>query len=275
MTSRTQIIAEIGENHVGDWDRARRMVVAAAQAGADIVKFQSYRGRDVSQADPEKEWFSRVELPDELHFELAEFARRSGVEFLSSPFTVERARFLCERLGLRSIKIASSEMLNRPLLRYVAGRTETIYLSTGMATLDEVKEAVQILRGVPRVVVMHCVTQYPLKDEEANLRAIRTLRETFPDHPIGYSDHTIGNLAPVLAVAIGATVIEKHFTLDKSLEGTDHALSVTPPELSEMVKIIRKAERLLGERKKHPIPSEMAIREMVRNRFLKTAEEPA
>ncbi len=267
----TTLIAEIGENHLGDWQRAREMVVAAAGAGADIVKFQSYRGCDVSGQDPEKEWFHQVELPDAMHFELAELARENGVAFLSTPFTVERARFLCEKVGLRSIKVASSELLNLPLLDYLNGRAQTVYLSTGMASLEEVRQAAGRLGGVRRVVILHCVTQYPLQDENANLRAIRVLREAFPRHELGYSDHTIGLLAPVIAVSLGATVIEKHFTLDKGLPGTDHALSVTPEELRELVQMIRKTEQLLGEFRKGPVQAELAIREMVRSRFPKAA----
>ena len=275
IPARTTIIAEIGENHVGDWQRARDMVAAAARAGADAVKFQSYRGRDISDQDPEKEWFHQVELPDAMHFELAELARKNGVEFLSAPFTLERARFLCEKVMLRSIKVASSEMLNLPLLDYLNGRAETVYLSTGMADLAEVRQAVGRLGRVRRVVILHCVTQYPLQDSDANLRAIQVLREVFPDHAIGYSDHTIGVLAPVLAVALGATVIEKHFTLDKGLPGTDHVLSVTPQELREMVERIRQTERLLGEARKEPVEAERAIRETVRNRFPKAAGQEA
>ena len=270
--SRTTIIAEIGENHVGDWDRARQMVIAAAEAGADVVKIQSYLGSDVADDDPEKGWFTRVQVPDMVHIELAELARQHGVEFLSSPFTVERAQFLCERLGLRAIKIASSEMLNRSLLEYVNRHADTVYLSTGMATLTEITDALACLPDVARVVIMHCVTQYPLNDDDANLRAILTLREAFPERPIGYSDHTIGLVAPVAAVALGACVIEKHFTLDKSLLGTDHLLSVTPQELCTLVAQIRQTERLLGTPDKRPVAAELAIREAVRRRFAK--EQP-
>ena len=266
---KTRIIAEIGENHVGDWDRARQMVVAAAHSGADIVKFQSYRGCDVAGEDPEKEWFHRVELPNELHFELKELAQQNGVEFLSTPFTVERARFLCEELGLAAIKIASSELTHAPLLDYVNRHAQRVYLSTGMATLDEIRQARERLSQVPDRVILHCVTQYPLRDEDANLQAIQLLKEEFPEDRIGYSDHTVGILAPVLAVALGATVLEKHFTLDKSLPGTDHVLSATPEEFSQMVRWIRQAEQLLGEEKKEPVAAEWAIRDLVRGRFPK------
>lgn len=269
---KTLIIAEIGENHVGDWDRARRMVEEAAAAGANVVKFQSYRGEDVAPEDPEKEWFGRVELPDALHFELRDLARRRGAEFLSAPFTLERARFLCEKVGLTSLKIASSEMLNFPLLDYANRRAKRVYLSTGMARTEEIREAVSRLPRVEELTVMHCVTQYPLQDEDANLKAILVLREMFPSCRIGYSDHTVGGTAALLAVALGATVIEKHFTLDKSLPGTDHVLSATPEELKVLVASIRQAEELLGEKKKEPIPQELKIRDQVRQRFRKEVQ---
>lgn len=270
MSKPALIIAEIGENHGGDWDLARRMVVLAAQAGADVVKFQSYRGRDVSEQDPEREWFTRVELSDDLHRELKGLAVQQGVGFLSSPFTVERARFLCEKLGLRAIKIASSEMLNRPLLAYVNRHADTVYLSTGMATLEEIGQALGWLDEVDEVVILHCVTQYPLGDSEANLRSITALQEAFPDRVIGYSDHTVGVVAPVAAAALGARVIEKHFTLDKSLPGTDHVLSATPEEFRTMVEQIRRVEELLGETRKLPTAGELKIRDFVRSRFPKT-----
>jgi N,N'-diacetyllegionaminate synthase len=263
------VIAEIGENHLGDIGRAREMVVAAARAGADLVKFQSYRGEDVAPDDEEREWFEQVALSDAAHVELLQVAHREGVEFLSAPFTLERARFLVEELGLRAIKVASSEMLNEPLLDYLDGRVETVYLSTGLADLVEVEAAVMRLQRVPDVAVLHCVTQYPLRDEDANLLAVRTLVEALPTHRVGYSDHTIGTLAPLLAVALGATVVEKHFTLDRSLPGTDHVLSVTPPELEQLVRDIRASEVLLGEPGKHPTQAEIAIREAVRSRFPK------
>ena len=263
------MIAEIGENHGGDMDMARTMVTEAARAGADIVKFQSYRGDDVAPDDPEREWFDQVALRDEAHRELAALAESEGVLFMSAPFTVERARFLVEDLGLRAIKVASSEMLNFGLLDYLAAHAGTVYLSTGLADLDEVRVAVERLGDVDDVVILHCVTQYPLSDADANLRAIQTLAAAFPERRVGYSDHTIGLLAPALAVALGATAIEKHFTLDRSLPGTDHVLSVTPPELVQLVKDIRQAEVLLGSGEKRPVTAELEIREFVRSRFPK------
>ena len=267
--NRTTIIAEIGENHVGDMDRARRMVVEAARAGVDRVKVQSFLADEVDPQDSEKEWFAKVQLSDEMHFELRRLAQENGVGFLSAPFSLDRARFLCQEMGLREIKIASSELLNFPLLDYVAHSAQTVFLSTGLATLKEIAQALGRLRSVPRVVVLHCVTAYPAADHEANLLAIRALQEAFPNLEVGYSDHTIGIAAPVAAVALGATVIEKHFTLDKGLPGTDHVLSVDPLELRQMVEMIRRVERLLGVSEKKPTPRELEVIDLVRGRFPK------
>ena len=269
MDQRTIIIAEIGENHVGDMSMARQMIDEAGAAGADIVKFQSYRGADVPVDDPEREWFSQVALSDDMHRELKAYAEDRGLEFLSSPFTVERARLLCEGLGMRKIKIASSEMLNFPLLDYVNQKADTVFLSTGLSTLEEVEQAVSHLDRVREAYVLHCCTQYPAQDHQANLRAISLLRLALPGHIIGYSDHTLGIDAAVAAVALGAGVIEKHFTLDKSLPGTDHVLSATPPEFREMVERIHRVEVLLGRPVKQPVEEEAEIREFVRNRWAK------
>jgi len=269
MRDKTIIITEIGENHIGNWDLARKMVAAAAKAGADIVKFQSYSGAEVADDDSEKEWFTKVQLPDELHFELKALAEQHGVEFLSSCFTLSRARFLVEDVGLRKIKVASSEMLNFGLLNYLNGRVETVFLSTGMATLDEVRKAASHLQDVKDLYILQCTTQYPCLSEQANLAVISTLRAAFPEHHVGFSDHTIGILAPVAAVALGAEAVEKHFTLDKSLPGTDHVLSVTPDELREMVRMIREVEVLLGSAVKEPTASERSIIDFVRSRFPK------
>lgn len=269
MPRRTLIIAEIGENHVGDWDLAREMVIAASEAGADIVKFQSYLDVDVADDDPEKEWFTRVQVPDEVHVELKRLAEERGVGFLSSPFSLSRAKFLVERLGLRQIKIASSEMLNAPLLDYVNVCVPTVYLSTGLATLAEVGQAVRRLAKVQDLYIMQCTTQYPCQPCDANLNVIATLKSAFPDRHVGYSDHTIGIRAAVAAAALGAEVIEKHFTLDKTLPGTDHVLSTDLSELGMMVKQIREVEILLGGSEKQPTRGEEAIKDKVRSRFLR------
>jgi N,N'-diacetyllegionaminate synthase len=262
------LIAEIGENHIGDMKLARRMVRDAAEAGADFVKFQSYLGKDFKKDDPEKEWFKKVELSDEAHLELKVLAEQNSVEFLSSPFTLERAKFLCEELGLRKIKIASGMMLNITVLDYLDSEgIDTVFVSTGMATLEEINQCINHLKNIPNIYLLHCVTQYPCKDEEANLRAILTLQKKF-NLPVGYSDHTIGSDACIAAAALGAKAIEKHFTFDKNCpEGTDHVLSVTADEFKEMAEKIRKIEVLLGDGIKEPSEGEKEILGFVRGRF--------
>lgn len=268
-SARTLVIAEVGENHIGDWDMARRMTTEAARAGADIVKFQSYRASDIADTDPEKDWFGQVQMPNDMHRELKALAAEHGARFMSSPFSLERARFLVEDLGCAMIKVASSELTNEPLLRYLAGRVRTVFLSTGMSNLEEVATAVEALSPVEELYVMHCTTEYPCPVDDANLACITTLRQAFPGRRVGYSDHTVGTLASLAAVALGAEVIEKHFTLDKSLPGTDHVLSVTPEELAGLVAGIREVERLRGTPEKAPTERELAVRDAVRQRFPK------
>ena len=269
MPGNTTIIAEIGENHLGNLDMAEAMVREAAAAGADIVKFQSYRSEDLALDDPEREWFDQVALSDDAHKRLMKCADANHVEFLSAPFTLERAKFLCEGLGLKKLKIASSEMLNRAILGYANQHVDVVFLSTGLSDLQEVKEAVDLLSNVKEVYILHCVTQYPLPDGEVNLLAIETLRNALPGTHIGYSDHTIGIDAAVAAVALGAEVIEKHFTLSKTMPGTDHVLSATPEEMAHMVRSVRRVESMLGTGEKRPIAAEMEIRDMVRSRWRK------
>ena len=263
------IIAEIGENHMGDMGRAKKMIAEAAKAGVDMVKFQSYLATEVADTDPEKEWFAKVQLSDEAHYELKECAGQNGVEFLSSPFSLNRAKLLCEGLGLKKIKIASSELLNFPLLDYIDRHADTVFVSTGMATLDEIKLALTHLGKAQTCYIMHCVTQYPARPEDANLNVIATLKTEFPQHHIGYSDHTIGIQAALTAVALRAEVIEKHFTLDKNLPGTDHILSADPDELRRLVTGVREVETLLGSYTKKPTDDEAKIKPFVRSRFPK------
>lgn len=267
MSRETTVIAEIGENHTGDWDLAKEMIDEAAAAGADVVKFQSYFGEMVAEDDPEREWFGEVEVPDDVHFELKEHAENRGVEFLSSPFNIERTKFLVEDLGVSAIKVASPVMLEYDMLEYLNDNVDTVYISTGMATMGEVREALDYLSDVDNVCVMQCTSEYPCDESAANLRVIETYREEFPNRSVGFSDHTLGTFSPAIAVALGARVVEKHFTVDKSLEGTDHVLSVTPPELREMIGQIERTEALLGTAEKRPTQAESEIIEFVRNRF--------
>jgi N,N'-diacetyllegionaminate synthase len=270
MRDRTRIVAEIGENHLGRIELAKQMIQEAATAGADIVKFQSYRGKDFKDDDPEKEWFCKVELSNEAHFELKRLAEVNGLEFLSSPFSRERAQFLIEELRLKRIKIASGVMLNFSILDFInsANSVEEVIVSTGMATIDEIKRALARLNHIPKLTVLHCTTQYPCQDTEANLLAVQLLQEAFPQLDVGYSDHTVGPEACLAVAALGAKVIEKHFTMDKwCTEGTDHVLSLEPLEFRSMVSAIRRIEVMRGVKAKGPTAGEGKIREFVRSRF--------
>lgn len=266
---KTIIIAEIGENHIGDMGIAKTLIERAAKAGSDYVKFQSYRPENFRPEDPEYEWIRKVFLSDENHFMLKEYAENLGIKFLSSPFSLERAKFLCEELCLKEIKVASGMMLNFTVLDYINEHAETVFLATGMATIEEIKIAISHLNRLKKCYILHCVTQYPCKYAEANLLAIKELQKEFPAFEIGYSDHTIGYLAPIAAVALGAKVIEKHFTFDRNAkEGTDHIHSIEADELKEMIKAIGQIELLLGTEKKEPTANEKRIKRLVRNRFI-------
>ena len=270
MGCKTTIIAEIGENHLGNMDMARRMLVTAADHGAHIVKFQTFRGADTSPDDIEHEWFKQVELSDEMHFELKKMAEEKGVRFLSSPFTVERTRFLVEQLGLTQIKVASGTMRHLPILGYLNGKADvvdTVYMATGMATLDEIRDSLSRLKNIKRVVVMHCVASYPVEDEDANLRVLATLKREFPEYEIGYSDHSRGIDACVAAVALGATVLEKHFTFNVLMPGDDHAGGMTPQSQAELVRRLEHVEKMLGSGEKVLGEREKKARQIMRNRF--------
>ena len=268
---RIEIIAEIGENHLGNMDLALAMIEKAAQVGVDYCKFQSYRGMDVAPSDPEWEWFQRVALSDDAHRVLQEHCRRHGVQFLSSPFSCERAELLFS-LGLTTVKIGSSELTNTDLLKLVNGRAKRVFLSVGLAVEQEIEEALRLLSN-PAVTLLHCVSLYPTPPERINLRSIPYLAERF-GRPVGFSDHTVGFQASVAACALGAQVIEKHFTLSHDLPGTDHVLSLTPEELREMVQQIRELERMLGQCGKPVSDEERAMIPLMRGRFGGRGAEP-
>ena len=267
MKRRTIIIAEIGENYLGDVDIAKQMITEVVKAGADIVKFQSYLASEASDDDPEKELFEKVQLTNDVHFELKRYAEAKGIGFVSSPFSMNRARFLCEELGLKKIKIASPMIANFPLLEYINNRATTVFLSTGMANLKEISDALQCFWGVDKCYVMQCTFQYPTNPEDANLHVITTLKDMFHNCSVGYSDHTIGTQAVLAAVALGAEVVEKHFTLDRNQLGTDHILAVDPDGLREMAEKIEEIEVLLGSYVKKPTKEEEAIKSFMRTRF--------
>jgi N,N'-diacetyllegionaminate synthase len=270
------IIAEAGVNHNGDLDTARRLIDAAARAGADAVKFQTFRADEIVTTGAQKAEYQkqtsgkhesqrtmlrRLELDETAHRLLATHCRERGIEFLSTPFDPRSLDMLLD-MGVRIIKIPSGEITNLPYLRHAGAKARPVIMSTGMATLAEIKAAVSALEaaGTPRtgITLLHCNTQYPTPFEDANLLAVRTLAREFPDCPAGYSDHTAGIACPIAAVALGARVIEKHFTLDRTMPGPDHAASIVPDELSVMVAAIREIELALGTGIKEPSDSERA-----------------
>ena len=269
------IVAEAGRNHNGDMEMAEGLVKAAAWAGADAVKFQSFRARELMVKDIFKltheehttqaqesayQATEKVELCEEAHYRLAEVARREGVAFLSTPEDMEMVEVL-ERAGVPAFKTASVDLTYLDLLRAISAKGRPMIVSTGMATMDEVAGAIDAIAstGNDQVCLLHCVSCYPPPVEDTNLRAMEALRQAFP-FPVGYSDHSLGITIPIAAVALGACLIEKHFTLDRGLPGSDHRISADPAELRAMVEGIRTVERALGDGVKVPAPSEMDMR---------------
>ncbi len=277
MRDKVFIIAEAGVNHNGELVLAKQLADKAKQAGADAVKFQTFRtenlvaahtaqaayqtvniGREESQA----QMLRRLELSYEEFRQLQEYCRQIGILFLSTAFDLESVDFLAS-LDLPIWKIPSGEITNLPYLEKIAALKKPIILSTGMAEPEEIKEALEILRNGQEIIVLHCTTEYPAPDESVNLRAMQTMRQEL-QLPIGYSDHTEGIAVPIAAVAMGAVVLEKHFTLDKTMEGPDHRASLEPQELAEMVKQVRRIERCLGSGVKAPTEMELETRRVAR-----------
>jgi N,N'-diacetyllegionaminate synthase len=270
----TLIIAEAGVNHNGDLKLARRMIDVAAEAGADLVKFQTFRADRLATsyapkaeyqaasgdpAESQRAMIERLELSREAHEELIAHCAARGTRFFSTAFDVESVDLLMQ-LGLDRSKIPSGEITNLPLLRRVGAYAKPVILSTGMATMEEIAAALSALEtaGTPRsmVTVLHCNTEYPTPMVDVNLRAMLAIRDAF-GVAIGYSDHTLGVEVPIAAAALGATVVEKHFTLDRALPGPDHRASLEPEELKQMVRAIRNIEKALGDGVKRPSASEL------------------
>ncbi len=265
------IIAEAGVNHNSDINLAKKLIEVAKDAGADAVKFQTFTAenmvtRKADKAEYQKsttgaeesqyEMLKKLELSEEDFKDLFAYAADKGITFLSSPFDKGSVDLL-ETLGVTAFKIASGEITNFPLLSYIARKKKPLILSTGMCTIDEIEEALEVLRSerAEEVILLHCVTSYPAKIEDMNLRVMETLRNVFK-LPVGLSDHTLGVTIPIAAVALGACVIEKHFTLDKNLRGPDHRASLEPDELRQMVVAIRDVEKALGDGVKKPTKQE-------------------
>ncbi len=267
------IIAEAGVNHNGDLSLACQLIDAAAEAGADMVKFQTfnadrlvttfakkanYQTQTTDAAESQYAMIRRLELSRDMHEALIAHCKSRRIQFFSTGFDPESIDLLVE-LGLECFKIPSGEITNLPYLRHVGHYGKPVILSTGMATLGEIEAALEILEqaGTPRklITVLHCNTEYPTPMTDVNLRAMLTIRDTFSVE-VGYSDHTSGIEVAIAAVALGATVIEKHFTLDRNLPGPDHKASLEPDELKAMVVAIRNIEQALGDGIKRPSPSE-------------------
>ena len=272
------IIAEAGVNHNGSRERALRMVDEAARAGADAVKFQAFlTDQLVTVQAPKADYQKRqahgqtqramlkaLELSPRDFAALAERARRRGIIMLSSVFDEQSADFL-EDLGLPAYKMGSGELTNIPLLRYVAKKEKPMLVSTGMGTLDEIQDALSAIRGQgnSQIVLLHCVSSYPSRVEDSNLLAMGLLRERF-GVPVGFSDHTEGEEVALAAAALGAVVIEKHFTLSRKLPGPDQQASLEPSELQGMVRGIRVVEQALGRPVKEPTEQELKMRLVAR-----------
>lgn len=285
------IIAEAGVNHNGSFDLACRLVDAAKTAGADCIKFQTFRAqnlvsRNAGKADYQKDttgdgsqadMLTKLELSYDAFSRLKQYCGEVGITFLSTPFDLESAAFLDE-LGVPFWKIPSGEVTNLPYLEALAKTGRPVVMSTGMCEMGEIEAALRVLRenGTSDIRLLHCNTEYPTPFADVNLRAMETMRRAFGVE-VGYSDHTKGIEVPIAAVALGATIIEKHFTLDRNMEGPDHKASLEPDELAAMVSAIRNIEQALGSGEKTVSPSErknivVARKSIVAKRAIKAGE---
>lgn len=271
MKKHTLIIAEAGVNHNGDMEIAKKLIDVAAEAGADIVKFQTFKAENLASkyaqkaeyqmettdvGETQQDMLRRLELTYEMHLELQEYCKKKQITFLSTPFDMDSINLL-EKIGMDIYKIPSGEITNLPYLRRIGSLGKKVIFSSGMSTLEEIRAAVKVLgeSGAEDISVLHCNTQYPTPKEDVNLKAMNTIRKELKVS-VGYSDHTEGIEVPIAAVALGADIIEKHFTLDKTMEGPDHKASLEPEELKAMIKAIRNVELALGREEKLPTKSE-------------------
>ena len=279
--NRTFIIAEAGVNHNGSMDIAKKLIDIAKEIGADAVKFQTFKAerlvcksarkaeyqKNTTDADESQfDMIKRLELNEDAHRELICYCKNKNIIFLSTPFDLESIDLL-NKLGLEIFKIPSGEITNLPYIRKIGRLKKKVILSTGMADLEEIGNAINVLTeyGTRKddITVLHCNTEYPTPFEDVNLLAMLTIREVFKVK-VGYSDHTLGIEVPLAAVALGASIIEKHFTLDKNMDGPDHKASLDPLELKAMVNAIRNIEKALGNGVKKPSRSEMKNIQVVR-----------
>ena len=274
---RTLIIAEAGVNHNGDIEIAKKLIDAASEAGADYVKFQTFKAEKLVNKNAEKaeyqkensgatesqfEMLKKLEIDEEAHLILQNYCKVRNIKFLSTAFDLDSI-YLLQKLDIDLFKIPSGEITNYPYIQKIGLQNKPIIISSGMSTLEDIQAALETLIevGVDKnnVTILHCSTEYPTPFQNVNLSAMNTIKDTF-DVKVGYSDHTLGIEIPIAAVAMGATVIEKHFTLDKTMEGPDHKASLEPNELKQMVTSIRNIEKSFGNGEK--IPSETEIKNL-------------
>jgi len=288
--SKVFIIAEAGVNHNGELELAYKLIDAAKEANADAIKFQTFKAENVvskyaEKADYQKvttktensqlQMIKKLEITFDDFIKIKKYCDKKEIMFLSTPFDHQSINFLYDLVKI--YKIPSGEIINYPYLRHIAEKGKPIIMSTGMANLGEVEEAINTIRSVnskAKISLLHCTTNYPTPYEEVNLKAMQTLEVAFK-LPVGYSDHTLGIEVPVAAVAMGAKIIEKHFTLDKNLPGPDHKASLEPNELKEMVKTIRNIEVALGDGIKKPNKSEIEIMRVARRSLIATKDMKA
>lgn len=273
------IIAEAGVNHNGEFELAKKMVDVAKEAGVDYIKFQTfipeklvaknaekaqYQKDTTGETESQLQMLKKLTLSNENFIELKKYCDDIGIGFISTPFDLESIKFL-ESFDMDFWKIPSGEITNLPYLEAIAATGRKVIMSTGMCDIDEIKAAVEVLEksGVKDIELLHCNTQYPTPYEHVNLNAMKTISEA-TGKVVGYSDHTLGIEVPIAAVALGAQVIEKHFTLDKNMEGPDHRASLEPEELKAMVSAIRNIELALGTAIKEPTESEISNRNVAR-----------
>lgn len=285
----TFIIAEAGVNHNGDVELAKRLVDVAVTSGADAIKFQTFKAEECTTAAAKKaqyqqentvgeenqlDMIKKLELSYEAFEEIKSYCDNQKIEFISTPDGLQSLEYLM-KLQVSRIKIGSTEVTNYSFLKAIAEKQKPIILSTGMSTLGEVETAIeQLLKaGNHQIMIMHCTTDYPTSIEDVNLRAMVTMRAAFKV-PVGLSDHTLTNEAAIAAVALGAVVIEKHITLDKTLEGPDHKASMEPKEFKKYVEAIRSTEKLLGDGVKQPTPRERIMMTEVRRSMVATEDLP-
>lgn len=276
----TFIIAEIGVNHNGNVDLARKMIKSASECGVDAVKFQTFISEDLvtenaktakyqednTNENSQLNMLKKLELSFDDFLELKKYAEECGVLFLSSPFDLKSVDLL-EKLDVSLYKLGSGELTNFELIDYVLKTNKPLILSTGMASLEEIKETHDYIKNRDNLIILHCITGYPTSFEEANLNFIKTLQNEL-EVPIGFSDHSPGIELPIAAVALGACVVEKHFTLDKSLPGPDHKASLNPEEFKAMVSAIRNVEIAMGDGVRKFSQNEMEIKRIARKSII-------